>query len=169
MSRSLQNAPQLREFTGRMVEGISLGTAWGGLAGAIIGTGISLAIGLFYSSATGLILGVVLGSSLLGALLGHVMGGLFVDEIVFAGPLSLSPYAPRTEVDAAELCAHKSLKVIKEEKMIKNQNVVMEIRDFSTMHDKDGSAISRRSDARIFELIVANSHKADSTEQWPGL
>ncbi len=52
------------------------------MAGAVIGTGISLSIGLFYSSASALICTVILISSLMGALFGRVMARLLVDDDV---------------------------------------------------------------------------------------
>ena len=60
---------------------INLGLLWGGFSGIIIGTGISLSIGLFYSSATVLIISVIFVSIVLGALLGQVMGSLLIDEV----------------------------------------------------------------------------------------
>jgi len=60
--------------------GGSSGLFWGAVAGAVIGAGISLNLGLFYSSADELVCGVIFTSALLGGLFGYVMAHVLADE-----------------------------------------------------------------------------------------
>jgi hypothetical protein len=104
---------------------------WGAVAGMVIGTGISLSIGLFYSSALGTI-GIVVGiAGIIGAVFGHVMEHLIRDE-----GLSFSERATGTSYhriagdvgQKVDLTDHRSLKNLPPLKSITEEEVRKTIR-----------------------------------------
>jgi len=147
-----------RGFFGQFYHGPMQGAIWGGIAGAVIGTGISLTIGLFYSSANLLIFSVIAAFGVLGALFGHVMSELLADDISLTWR-ALGIQQPFGSVlPAIDLSDHKTLRTQNTAKMIPNQDIMAKMH-----YIRSGSASvpPYRTDARIFELIVATAHKVE--------
>lgn len=89
------------------------GMVWGGIAGAVIGTGISLNVELFYSSATGMICAVILGAALMGSVFGQVMAHLLLDvDVSFLGRAAGSEHHRIVEngITRADLTDYRTLR-----------------------------------------------------------
>ena len=68
------------------------GIFWGAMAGGVIGTGISLSIGLFYTAQTSMIAAVVFASAVMGGIFGYVVSHLLNEETSLVERLSESSH-----------------------------------------------------------------------------
>jgi hypothetical protein len=142
--------------TGGITERLSLGMVWGAISGAMIGAGISMTIGLFYSSATTLIFSVIVVSSILGAIFGQIMAGLLEDDVVMKGYIPVV-YTANPEIrPITDLLEHKALKIELNNKIIPNQDIMAKI---NTMRSS-GVTLPPYPDSQVFELIVSEAQKA---------
>ena len=144
------------ESSRHVVGWLSLGMVWGGIAGALIGAGISMTIGLFYSSANSLIFTVILVSSVLGAIFGQIMAGLLADDVVIKGHTAVAFNAIAETQSITDLCEHKALNVEVKNKIIPNQDIMAKINTMRSV----GVSLPPYPDSQVFELIVLEAQKA---------
>jgi hypothetical protein len=93
---------------------MSIGMVWGAVAGVVIGTGISMSIGLFYSAAMTMIGAVILVSALMGAVFGHVMSHLLAENesgFLVRAVVSENHQLTGDIVQTADLADHRKLKI----------------------------------------------------------
>jgi hypothetical protein len=136
-----------------------LGTAWGVLAGIIIGMGISLTIGLLYSSAVMGVMLVVALCGFLGGLFGHGLASLLADDVTFAEWVAPSYREEPPQQNA--ISDHIYLKMEREKKLFQpNKNLLSgNLLQTSIQSQKAALLQPYYGNTQIFELIVAHAHK----------